>query len=445
MFQRNEDFNIIKATDGYKITHWKQYPEGTQRVYSYFESRGGRHPSTIFFGLQYFLRRYLEGQVVTAAKIDEAEAHFKPYIGDQFNRAGWEHILNKHGGRLPVRICAVPEGSDNPTGTPLITVENTDEDVPWLTNYLETLLSKVWAPTTVATYSNYFRRMLLKHLRSTGSAAGIDFMLHDFGDRGVACPEAAGLLGAAHLVNFLGTDTLAAMDLLREHYHAEGSPGFSIPASEHSTITTWENEVDAFRNMLKQYPTGPVACVSDSWNIFNACEKLWGKELKEEVLARDGVLVVRPDSGHPPTIVKEVLDSLGRNFEVRKNTTGFKMLDDHVRVIQGDGIDLKMADKVLSNARLWGWAAENVVFGSGGGLLQRHDRDSQRFAFKCSAIKINDEWRDIWKDPITDPGKVSKRGKFTGAGLAEVFYNGETWTQKLNTIRERAHIASDAL
>ncbi len=465
MFQRNEDFNFVLATDGYKVTHPKQLPPRLQTVYSYFESRGGMFPSTIFFGLQYYLKRYLEGQVVTQEKIDEAEAVLMPYIG-HFNRAGWEYILKEHGGRLPVRIKAVAEGTDVPTRNVLMTIENTDhspDKVGWLTNHLETMLVQVWYPTTVATYSNYFRRMLLRYLRRTGSDAGIDYMLHDFGYRGSTSQESAAIGGAAHLVNFLGSDTIAGMELLREYY-AGDDPAKSIPASEHSTITSWgeEHEADAFANMLDVYPTGPVACVSDSYNIWNALEKIWGDTLRMKVLGRDGVLIPRPDSGDPLMVVPKCMRILGDRFGATENDKGYNVLNPHVRLIQGDGIDLEMAEMILDALVHDQWSAENIAFGSGGGLLQKHDRDTQKFAFKCSLAQVDGVWRDVWKDPITDKGKASKRGRLrldkgsNGAfttirdgdevhdQLDEVFINGTMMREHtLADVKKRALAASD--
>jgi nicotinamide phosphoribosyltransferase len=163
-----------------------------------------------------------------------------------------------------------------------MTVENTDPKLFWLTNYLETLLVQVWYPSTVATQSFAMKKLLLEYLHETGDPLLIDFKLHDFGYRGVTCPEQAAIGAASHLVNFQGTDTIAGLELLGEYYD-EFCAGFSIPASEHSTITSWgkEHEVDACRNMLTQYPEGYVACVSDSYDIFNCCENIWGGELRE--------------------------------------------------------------------------------------------------------------------------------------------------------------------
>ena len=407
--------NIILATDSYKVSHWKQYPPQTTGVSSFFESRGGEFQEMVFFGLQYFLKRYLEGIVVTKEGIEEARDFFAAHFGSaaHFNEEGWRYILRAHGGRLPVIIKAVREGTVVPTHNVLMTVEGTDYRVPWITNYLETLLSQVWYPSTVATVSREMKKTITESLKRTGDPALIDFKLHDFGYRGSTSVESAGLGGAAHLVNFKGTDTLAGAELLRQYYKAD-MPGFSIPAAEHSTITSWckEGERKAYDHMLEQYPEGLVAVVSDSYDIYHACTEIWGKELREKVMKRNGTLVVRPDSGNPPEVVVRVLDALGTAFGTRVNDKGYRVLDPHVRVIQGDGIDRHSLKEVLEAMEEKGWSADNIAFGSGGGLLQKVNRDTLRFAFKCSAIEISRwGWRDVYKDPVTDPGKKSKAGR----------------------------------
>lgn len=407
--------NILLLTDSYKVSHWKQYPAGTTKVYSFFESRGGEYPEVTFFGLQYFIKRYLQGVVVSKEKIDEAEEIFALHFGTRelFNRADWEYILETHGGRLPVEIRAVPEGTPVTTSNVLMTIVNTDPRTAWLTNYLETILSQVWYPSTVAAVSRGMRATIRKYLEETGDPAGIDFKLHDFGFRGSTSVESAGLGDAAHLLSFSGTDTLEGIMLARRYYSAT-MPGFSIPAAEHSTITSWgrAGETAAYRNMLRQFPTGLVAVVSDSYDIYQAVRERWGGELKNEVLARDGTLVVRPDSGYPPTVVVKVLELLGEAFGYTLNDKGYRVLNPKVRVIQGDGIDASMLILVLDTMKRAGWSADNVAFGSGGGLLQKVNRDTQKFAFKCSAIEIEGEgWRPVMKDPVTDSSKRSKAGR----------------------------------
>ena len=408
--------NILTLTDSYKFSHYLQYPQGTERVFSYFESRkGAKWDNTVFFGLQYFLKEYLQGHVVTLEKIQEAkalcDAHIAPGV---FNEKGWLRLLEKHHGVLPVEIRAVREGTPVPVSNVLMTIENTDDEFYWLPNYLETLLVQVWYPSTVATQSREMKKIIHSYLELTGDPAGINFKLHDFGFRGVSSVESAGLGGAAHLVNFMGTDTVRGLEVARDYYKA-GICGFSIPASEHSTITSWgrNGEIDAMRNMLDKYPTGLVACVSDSWDIYRACSEYWGKELKEKVLAREGCLVVRPDSGEPTEIVPQVLRLLGAAFGEEKNAKGYKVLNPKVRIIQGDGIDFLTIDGILNAVKKAGYSADNIAFGSGGGLLQKVNRDTQRFAFKCSAVKVNGEWRGVFKHPATDSTKASKEGRLT--------------------------------
>ena len=410
-------FSIATAADSYKATHWNQYPPGTEYVYSYFESRA--HPfewsgDTVFFGLQYLLKKYFKGCIVTEYEVDRATDLWAKHFGKDnlFNREGWMHIVDKYDGRLPVSIKAVPEGTPVSTRNVLMTIENTDPKCFWLTNWLETILVQTWYPTTIATQSRESKKILHRFLERTGDVAGLPFKLHDFGYRGVTCPEQAALGGAAHLVSFQGTDTFAGVEMLCDYYGAD-MPGFSIPASEHSTITAWgeANEVDAFRNMLEQYPTGLVACVSDSYDIMRACKDYWGKELRDKILSRNGTLVVRPDSGDPTTIVLGVLDALGEAFGTTKNDKGYKVLPPQVRVIQGDGIDIKTMEAVLTEMASWKWSADNIAFGSGGGLLQKVNRDTLAFAFKCSEITVNGEHRDVYKNPATDESKRSKRGR----------------------------------
>lgn len=452
--------NIITLTDSYKFSHAAQYPKGTTSVYSYFESRvGARFKETVFFGLQYFLKEYLEGQVVTKEKIDQAQKLVDAHVGPGiFNRAGWEYILEKHGGRLPVRIRAVPEGTVVPESNVLMTVENTDPKLHWLTNYLETLLVQVWYPSTVASQSRAMKQTILEYLEKTGDPSLINFKLHDFGFRGVSSVESAGLGAAAHLVNFMGTDTVAGLELAQDYYYG-GMVGFSIPASEHSTITSWgkEGEADAMRNMLETYPKGLVACVSDSWDIFKAAADIWGARLKDSVLAREGTLVVRPDSGDPMMVIPTVMQILAEKFGATKNEKGYMVLNPKVRMIQGDGVDVETLPEMLDAVKGAGFSIDNIAFGSGGGLLQKVNRDTQRFAFKCAQVTVKGEDRDVFKQPATDPTKNSKSGRLylvkepTGFAtvhrtnmpdvLQTVFENGKvTYEQTFEQVRARAAI-----
>jgi len=404
--------NLILKADSYKGSHYKQYPPGTEGVTSYIESRGGRFRETVFFGLQMFILEYLS-VAITQEDIDEAAEVYEAH-GIPFNREGWEHILKFHDGYIPLRIEAVPEGTVVPTGNLLVRVVNTDSDCAWVTSYFETaLLRAVWYPTTVATKSRECRKLIKHYLDKTSdSSEGLNFKLHDFGARGVSSGESAAIGGLAHLsVGWQGSDTLEAILAGREYYN-EPMAAFSIPAAEHSTITSWgrDGEEDAYENMLDQFPDGLVAVVSDSYDLFNAIDNLWGGNLKDKIIERQGTLVIRPDSGDPQTIVLQTMEHLFKVFGYETNEKGYKILPDYVRVIQGDGVSLQTIEEILRTLEFRGISTDNLAFGMGGELLQIVNRDDQKFAMKASAILIDDETREVYKDPVTDPGKKSKRG-----------------------------------
>jgi nicotinamide phosphoribosyltransferase len=406
--------NLILNTDSYKVSMFKQYPAGTTGVYSYIESRGGRYDRTVFFGLQAFIKEYLLAPI-TQLDIDIADEILTAH-GEPFNRAGWQYILDKHNGYLPVVIRAVPEGTVVPVKNVLATIENTDPECFWLTTWLETaLLRAVWYGTTVATQSYTIKQVILDFLERTGDPSTIDFKLHDFGARGVSSLESAGIGAAAHLVNFMGTDTITGVLFAREYYNA-GIAGFSIPAAEHSTITSWgrDGEVDAYRNILNNFakPGSIVAIVSDSYDIYNAAENLWGGELRQQVIDSGATVVIRPDSGDPVEVNRRLIQILDRKFGSTVNAKGFKVLN-NIRLIQGDGVNELTIRSILGAFMALGYSADNIAFGMGGALLQQLDRDTQKFAMKCSSAQINGEWVDVVKDPITDSGKKSKAGRVT--------------------------------
>jgi nicotinamide phosphoribosyltransferase len=407
--------NLILMSDSYKYSQFNQYPPGTEIVRSYVESRGGIWDDTVFFGIQMFIQEYLS-KPITQADIDQAEKLILAH-GEPFYKEGWEYILSEYNGMIPLKIKAVPEGTVLPYSNVLAVVENTDPKCWWVTSFFETaILRAIWYGTTVATNSFESKKLLLEALEETGTPEAIDFMLHDFGARGVSSGESAMIGGLAHLVNFLGTDNVEALQGGMEYYAAEGPVGFSIPAMEHSTVTSWgkDGEADSFRNHLKLNgaPGAPIAFVSDSYDIFNACENIWGKELKQEVIDSGAIVVVRPDSGDPASVVTKCLKLLAKQFGWTKNDKGYKVLN-NVKVIQGDGIDHASIRSILFSTQMAGFSTDNLAFGQGGALLQQVNRDTMRFAMKCSAIRVNGEWRDVFKDPVTDSGKVSKKGLVT--------------------------------
>jgi nicotinamide phosphoribosyltransferase len=469
--------NIILLADAYKYSHHKLYYPGTNKIYSYFESRGGEFKETVFFGLQYFLKHYLEGKVITKEKIDAAEKIMLQVFGrnDVFDRTKFEYILREHDGKLPVCIKAVPEGAIVPVNNVLMTIENTNTECFWLSNFLETLLVQVWYPCTVATLSREIRKIVENYFEETASETAkgaIDFVLNDFGFRGVSSVESAGIGGAAHLINFNGSDNIAGSVLAKNYYDTEHVYGMSIPATEHSicTLLGEEGEIEMFKHVLETFPTGVVACVSDSFNIFRACSEYWGDELKDMVLKRDGVLVIRPDSGDPVMTLLRVFDILFEKFGFTINERGYKVLPPQVRVIQGDGVDINSIRTIYAALKQGGISAGNLVLGMGGALLQKIDRDTQKFAFKCSYAEINSDPVDVQKHPLemdehgrlTQSFKKSKAGKLklilTEDGyntikadeqpeyedqLITVFENGELINEtSFEAVKERAALAT---
>jgi nicotinamide phosphoribosyltransferase len=414
--------NICLTADSYKMGHWNQYPAGTEKVYSYFECRkGAKFAETPFFGLQYIIKNHLEGVVVTREKIENAAKLCKAHFGDEkyFNREGWEYILNNYGGKLPVVIKAVEEGTVVPINNVLMTIENTDNKCFWLTNFLETILSQVWYPITVASLSREVKVTLNEYFTLTSDGGLLNFGLHDFGFRGASSWESAGIGGAAHLINFLGTDTVVAMEVAVNYYNADlNGLAFSVAATEHSVMTALgkNGEEQVVENLLNEYPTGILSVVSDSYDIYNFVSNIVGTKFKDRILDRDGVFVVRPDSITPthPTPEEEmvwIMENLWANIGGTINSKGYKVINPKVRVLWGDGIDIDGIKKILYAVTKAGFATENIAcFGMGGGLLQKVNRDTQRCAFKCSAQYRDGQWYDIQKNP-KDVSKASKKGK----------------------------------
>lgn len=418
--------NLILLADAYKYAHHKFYYPGTSKIYSYLESRGGMFDETVFFGLQYFLKEYLEGPAFTQEDLDEADSFLKQVFSrnDVFDKTKFQYILDKYDGHLPVKIKAVAEGTAVPTGNVLMTIENTDPECYWLTNFLETLLMQVWYPCTVATLSSEIRKVLTRFYNETateGSETEIEFVLNDFGFRGVSSLESAKIGGAAHLISFSGSDNLAGSGMAMNYYNAQKVYGKSIPATEHSicTLLGRDGELEIFRHVLRSFPTGTIACVSDSFNIFKACKEYWGMALKEEILSRNGTLVIRPDSGDPIMTLLEIFNILFETFGFSLNGKGYKVLPQQIRVIQGDGVNYEEIIKIYDALKANGISAENLVLGMGGALLQKVDRDTQKFALKCSSAVINGQELAVEKSPtemdsqgnITPSFKKSKAGR----------------------------------
>lgn len=459
--------DVLLLADSYKYSHWKQYPEKTTFIYDYMESRGGLYKVTCFVGLQYYLLKYLSA-TVTVERVEYTNERITAHMGpDVFDYEGWMRIATVHKGKLPLKIRAVKEGSVVPVKNALMTMMGTDTKLPWVPSFVETLLMKVWAPTTVSTTSLTGKMIIRKYLKETADdLSGLEYKLHDFGDRGVSSPESAGILGLGHLVHFKGTDTTRTLEFAKYFYKCVMA-GFSIPATEHSSMTILgrDGEYVQMKRFIMEFGSAKLkACVSDSFDIYKALE-FWGT-LKDLLIEQGATLVVRPDSGDPVQMSLDCVEKLGEVFGYSMNTKGYKLLHPTVRVIYGDGIDSPLVIRdILENLKQHKWSADNIAFGMGGGLLQKCNRDTQKFAVKASAAIVDDQLLMVKKDPITDPGKVSKEGildlvfdesgryktivrpdtnDYEDSALHTVFLDGDVLIQySLDEIRETAIKSSE--
>lgn len=409
----------VTDTDAYKVSMLHQYNPDAKKLFAYVESRGG-YDESVFFGLQMFLRKLAETPI-TEEMVDQGEFFWRSQ-GMPFERDPWLDIAHQYDGKLPVLIKSVPEGMIVPAHNVLTTIQTLDQSMPWLHTWMETaLLRSIWFPATVATISREAKKYIKRFLMETADDELIEALLwwklHDFGSRGVSTYEGAYTGGVGHLVNFMGTDTSVAALAAHTFYDAPlaGLSG-SIPASEHSTITSWgrDGEIDAYRNMVNLFgktPGAVFACVSDSYDIFNATRNIWAKNLLKIVAEAGSCAVIRPDSGDPLVIPLKVIEILGEELGYTINSKGYKVLPPYVRVIQGDGITIETIPLILQAIKDAGWSTENITFGMGGGLLQQCNRDTLKFAMKSSAFQDDaGTWYGFKKEPITDSGKNSKAG-----------------------------------
>jgi nicotinamide phosphoribosyltransferase len=420
--------NLINLSDSYKFSHFNQYPKGTEIIHSYLAPRGGEYEKVVMHGLPYILKEYLLNKP-SYKDINEAQILAKAH-GVPFNRIGWDYILFHCKSKgLPIEIKALPEGTIVGNKQPLLTIENTDPNCAWLVGYLETLLLKLWYPVTIASKSLAVKEMLLKHWEKTADdVSGVEFAYHNFGDRGSSSVESAAIGGVAHLTQFKGTDNFNCLEHSNTYYEGKYQ-GYSIPASEHSTVTSWgrENEFEMIENYLETYKSYPIiACVLDSYDIYKAVNFVTSGAMKEKIESKDyPIFVIRPDSGEPIEVIEKIIQIMEANGVSRSfNGKGYKVFDKY-RIIWGDGISLKTIDEILAATEKYDISAQNFAFGSGGDLMQNVSRDTLKFAMKCSAIKVNGEWRDVYKDPITDQGKKSIRGRVEDSRFLTVFKNGE--------------------
>jgi nicotinamide phosphoribosyltransferase len=430
--------NRVMLADSYKYSHAEQYPDNMVSMYDYMESRGGVYPATKFFGLQYYLKKYFTTPI-TIEEIKEARDFAKEH-GVPFDYKGWKRIIKKHKGLLPVRIKAVPEGSLIPTGNVLMTIESTDAKIPWVAGWLETVLMKIWYPTTIATKSHYMRETLGKY----GSEEWANFAYHNFGDRGSSSVESAAIGGMAHLsAGFMGTDNFNCLRYAK-HYYNSPIAAYSVFATEHSTTTSYgsDGEEQFVYDKLVANPDAPImSFVADSYDVYNFTNFCTAPDSRIRKLIESRPhqkLVLRPDSGNPKSVVSQMLTIMNNNNISRMTFPDERILFTDFAILWGDGITPETIEEILEyftekNRPYPTYAAENFVFGSGGDLMQNVTRDTQKFAIKCSSITTKhtqliefggeDTYTkdvDVFKDPITDPGKKSKKGKVT------TYYNPTT-------------------
>lgn len=432
--------NTMHLSDGYKVDHRSQYPNGTELVYSNWTPRQSRIEGineVVFFGLQYFIKKYIIEEFSAnffqrnkEDVVQEYKRRIGNYLGPETIK--YEHIEALHElGYLPIEIKAVPEGTIVPMRTPMFTIKNTIPEFFWLTNFLETILSCiVWMPCTSATISMHYKKILNRYAEQTGGDSEfVNWQGHDFSFRGMAGLEAAMMSGAGHLLNFTGTDTIPAIDFLEKYYNADSDReiiGGSVPATEHSVMCmgTQEDETGTFKRLIQDiYPTGIISIVSDTWDFWKVITE-YIPSLKNEILNRDGKVVIRPDSGDPVKIIcgdenaqigtpeyKGAVECLWETFGGSITETGHKLLDSHIGVIYGDSITLERCDKICSLLKEKGFASTNVVFGIGSYTYQYVTRDTFGFAMKATYGEVNGEGREIFKAPKTDNGvKKSAKG-----------------------------------
>lgn len=458
---------LLTRADSYKHGHYKMMKPSVTWASCYLEARWGKFP-VCFAGIQGLLKRYfwdLDLHPITMEHVRYAESRIQKH-SPAFNRAGWERIVNKHGGYIPMKIRAVPEGTVVPVSNVLMTVESTDPELPWIPGFFETLLHRVWYPTTVASQSRAMKKIIARALTESSDdpESEIWFKLHNMGARGSTSGESSEISDFAHMMNFKGTDSLEGCIDYVEEYYNETDVATSIDASEHSAILSWgkNGELECTRNLLEQCgtPGRAFSSVSDTYDLWDTLDRIWGKELKQKLIESGAFLVARPDSGDPEEVAPEVMRHLEANFGSRINGKGYKVLN-HSAVIQSDSVKYETLAGILDAVMKAKFSISNLTLGSGGGLVQRVDRDTLGFAYKCSAVEDNGVIVPTSKDPKTDSKKRSKAGVLDlirtpdgsfetvsrtektphpNSVMRNIWENGSLLIdENLSTIRKRAH------
>lgn len=441
-------YNLMYNADFYKVSHRAQYPDGVTKVHSTLVARGANYNDSIsktkfqWFGYSIFLTKLDDFSEwffnLTLQELEEVLTEYRTFLNDRLGGDNsvdhWYELYSI--GYLPIVINALPEKTITEFQTPLLTVENTHDRFAWLPAFIETsMLSNVWPVTTAANRSYHIRQAIESRMvgYTEEELAAVDFMGHDFSYRGLSGDDAAALVGCGHLANFKGSDTIPAIKMMEDVYGE--LTGFSVPATEHSVMCAGgqDNESDTYSRLLDIYPSGIVSIVSDTWDYFNTLTNIL-PSLKDRIMARDGKVVIRPDSGDPVKVIcgdisaavdsnefKGSLRILDETFGHTLDSAGLKVLDSHIGLIYGDGMNQERINDMLDTMIANGYSPLNIVFGIGAFTYQFTTRDELGFAFKATAVEIDGEWVSIQKDPATDKKKKSLTGRFTGGDLVKVY------------------------
>ena len=438
--------NPLFLTDGYKTGHHQQYPKGTTLVYSNFTPRSNKYAPTgcdqvVSFGQQMIIKQIHEAfdkDFFSRPKEEvcgEMKRELSMYLGTDYDVSHFEALHDL--GYLPISVKVIEEGTLVPIKVPILTVYNTHSEFYWITNYLETIISNLlWKPVTSATIARAYRKLFSEWQLKTDAEKTwfVDWQAHDFSMRGMDSVDAVISSGLGHSTSFMGSDSLPVIYGARKYYNAQGTVVGSVNATEHSVMCAGskEDEIGTFRNLMETYPTGILSIVSDTWDLWKVCTEHI-VTLKEEILARDGKLVIRPDSGDPVDIIcgkrwndeqnpydenvdaaeKGVIELLWDVFGGTINEQGYKVLDPHIGAIYGDSITIDRAKQIFERLEAKGFASTNIVLGVGSFTYQYNTRDTFGFA-----MKVNGEGREIFKDPITDDGT-----KKSATGLLSIYKN----------------------
>ena len=415
MFEIKREFDYSKSiydTDSYKCLHKIQYPVGIKKSFSYLEARGSEIEGVdeiVVFGLQYHIAELMK--TITKEDIEEAKPMFNNHIQAFSLEDDWSYIVEKHEGKLPVIIRSVPEGTVVPVGNVIATIENTDDRLFWLPNYIETKLMRVWKPITVATISREYKKIIKAHMEKTcDNLNGLPFMVHDFSSRSASSYEDSFVGSMAHLTSFLGTDTTSVLFNLKKYYNCDIA-GYSVYATEHSVVTSYgkDNESFAYSEIYKRTIGQICSVVSDSYDIENAILNIWGEELLPMVENGDKTVVIRLDCGDTVEIVRTALNLMQKRFSHYINTKGYKIFN-KVKILQGDGVNFKTMKAILEVLDELKFATDVIVFGIGSELCHKFNRDTFKFAIKmCANTFDNIVWNDVYKDP-KGSFKKSKKG-----------------------------------